>query len=223
MASLSDIKYVLFGVQFNHSFKLLDDWGKIADDILKSEYFGSDFFTNISMQYTTERELRNPNTGSALRLTANNLVFKYYIDLDSTFEKEYELFCNRINKYLVEKILSTNKLIVRRVGVVFACELEKEDIVKFAGQYFKDNIVGITDFRFAQKEPTSAGQLWRGTDDYINKIFTVGRIEDLEAFQGVTYDFQLYYKPIQADIRNKCSGFLKYGLEGFKKDILNQK
>lgn len=44
MISLTDIKYVLFGVQFNHSFKLLDYWGSIADDILyKSEYFNSEF------------------------------------------------------------------------------------------------------------------------------------------------------------------------------------
>ena len=69
MAALSDIRYIVFGVQFNHSFKLLDYWGEIADDILyKSEYFGCEFFSNISTHYTTERSLNNPNTGKFMNL-----------------------------------------------------------------------------------------------------------------------------------------------------------
>ena len=41
-----------------------------------------------------------------------------------------------------------------------------------------------------------------------------------EKFRGVTYDFQLYYKPLMPDIRNSCPTFLKKGLEYFKKDVM---
>ena len=221
MISLADIKYVLFGVQFNHSFKLLDYWGSIADDILyKSEYFNSEFFSQISTQYTTERSLSNPITGNVLTLSSNNLVFKYYIKDAKRFNEEYKWFCDRVNKYLVPEILTKYNLVVRRVGCVFSCEMSTNDLEIFSARYFKENLQGITDFRFAQKEVTKAGQLWHGVDDYINKIYTVGKIDDEKEYKGLTYDFQLYYKPLQADIRKKSSEFLKQALIYLKKDVI---
>lgn len=220
MATISDIRYVLFGVRFNHSFKLLDYWGEIADNLLyKSDYFNYNFFSNISTEYTTERSLYNPVTGNSLVLSSNNLVFKYYIPSEKKFEEEYNYFCERINKYLVPQILSKYNLVISRVGVVFACKLDDKDLEKFSEKYFKDDIQGITDFRFAQKEPTSSGKLWHGTDDYINKIYTVGKIAE-DGFTGITYDFQLYYTPLQSDIRKQCPVFMKKGYEYFKKDVL---
>lgn len=222
MASLTDVKYVVFGVQFNHSFKLLDYWGAIADDILyKSEYFGCKFFSQISTQYTTERGLSNPETGNRLTLSSNNLIFKYYIEDPKKFTDEYNYFCERVNKYLVPEILSKFNLITRRVGCVFSCEMNDVDLQRFSSRYFKENIQGITDFRFAQKEATATGKLWYGVDDYINKVYTVGRVDDEKEYKGVTYDFQLYYKPLQQDIRNKCPEFLKQSLKYFTRDILN--
>lgn len=222
MAALQDIKYILFGVQFNRSFKLLDSWGEIADDILyKTEYFGSDFFTNISTQYTTERNLHNPETGNFLTLSSNSLVFKYYIPDKKDFQKEYTYFCERINKYLVEKILSKYNLVIRRIGVVFACGLGEDELEVFSKKYFKDDIYGITDFRFAQKGPANAGQLWRDVNDYINKIYTVGKVEGEDECKGVTYDFQLYFNPLLPDIRKNTPSFLKEALNSFRKDIMN--
>lgn len=221
MADLNDIKFVLFGVQFNRSFKLLDSWGEIADDILyNTEYFGSDFFTNISTQYTTERNLHNPETGNFLALSSNSLVFKYYIPENRDFIKEYNYFSERINKYLVVKILSEYNLVIRRIGVVFACELNDKELDDFSKKYFKDDIRGITDFRFAQRGPTCAGQLWHGINDYINKIYTVGKIEGENECKGITYDFQLYFNPLLPDIRKNTPNFLKEALGYFKKDII---
>ena len=141
MASVNDIKYVVFGVQFSRSFKLLDSWGEIADDILyKTEYFDSDFFTNISTQYTTERNLHNPMTGNFLALSSNSLVFKYYIPNGDNFEKEYEYFTERVNKYLVEKILTKYNLVIRRIGTVFACQFNNKELDEFSKKYDKMNI-----------------------------------------------------------------------------------
>ena len=221
MASVNDIKYVVFGVQFSRSFKLLDSWGEIADDILyKTEYFDSDFFTNISTQYTTERNLHNPMTGNFLALSSNSLVFKYYIPNGDNFEKEYEYFTERVNKYLVEKILTKYNLVIRRIGTVFACQFNNKELDEFSNKYFKNVIKGITDFRFAQKGPTTAGQLWHGVDDYINKIYTVGKMEGDEGNRGITYDFQLYFNPLMPDIRKNILHFMQESLMNFKKDIM---
>lgn len=222
MAGMTDIRGLIFGVQFSHSFQLLDHWGEIADNILyKSHCFNADFFSNISSQYTTERNLSNPITGNVLTLAAHTLIFKYYIPDGAVFKQEFDQFCSRC-KYLIERILSEYKLVIRRVGMVYVCELEDIEITKFAKKYFKDEISGITDFRFAQKEPTSNGQLWVGNNDYINKIYTVGLIDNDKKIKGVTYDFQLYYNPLQSDIRNRYLDFLKKSLEYFKKDIINE-
>lgn len=221
MAALKDIKYILFGVQFNRSFKLLDSWGAIADDILyKSNYFDSDFFPNISTQYTTERSLSNPVTGNFFVLSSNNLVFKYYLPKNSDFQKEYDYFMERINKYFVDKILTKNNLVIKRLGVVFACELSKKELESFSKKYFKDDIEGITDFRFAKKGPAKTGQMWRGVDDYINKIYSVGKIDSEDECKGITYDFQLHFNPLMPDIRIQTPGFLKEALNSFKKDII---
>ena len=98
--------------------------------------------------------------------------------------------------------------------------MSTNDLEIFSARYFKENLQGITDFRFAQKEVTKAGQLWHGVDDYINKIYTVGKIDDEKEYKGLTYDFQLYYKPLQADIRKKSSEFLKQALIYLKKDVI---
>lgn len=222
MVSLKDIRYVLFGVQFNHSFKLLDYWGAIADEILyRNKYFDEKFFSRISTQYTTERSLSNPKTGNFLSLSSNNLVFKYYINDHKKFKDEYEYFCKRISEYLIPEVLIKYNLITRRVGTVFACEMRAPDLERFSAKYFKENIQGITDFRFAQKEVTSLGQLWYSVNDYINKIYTVGKIDDEEELKGLTYDFQLYYMPLQQDIRKKCPVFLEKSLDYFTRDIIN--
>lgn len=220
MAKMSDVKFVLYGVQFNHSFKLLDNWGAIADDILyKSECFGCQFFSNISSEYTTERGLSNNKTGDFLTLSSNQLVFKYHVLKDKNFQNEYDYFGKRV-KYLVETILTKYNLVVRRSGLVIGCKLDEKEIANFASRFFKEEIQGITDFRFAQNEPTASGQLWHGVDDYINKIYTVGTIEDEEKYKGITYDFQLHHKPLLADARKITPIFLKSALESFKKDLV---
>lgn len=62
------IKYMVYGVTFNHSFRILDNWGEIADNLLyRNSYFNANFFPQISSQYTTQRELNNPKTGNVVR------------------------------------------------------------------------------------------------------------------------------------------------------------
>jgi hypothetical protein len=104
MIKENDIVNIIYGVLFNNSFKLLDSWGQIADDILyNNKYFDYNYFPNISEQYTTERILHNPKTGDFIKLSSSGLVFKYKTNSD--FNKDYKEFGKKINEYLIPSIL----------------------------------------------------------------------------------------------------------------------
>lgn len=213
----SKLKYVVFGIQFNHAFKILDYWGEIADELLyNNNFFDSNYFTNISTQYTTERSVFNKNTGNSLRLTSNQLIYKCYIE--GEFETDYKQFSKKIEEYLIPSIIKKYDLIVRRMGIVYAKELKNDCLQKFVEKYFKPNISGINDFRFSKKEATPQGRVWCGTNDYINKIFTVGTIGGEDDFIGISYDFQVYYDPVQREVRDKIKSFLIDSLKNFERD-----
>ena len=215
------IKYMVYGVTFNHSFRILDNWGEIADNLLyRNSYFNANFFPQISSQYTTQRELNNPKTGNVLRLTSSNLIFKYYVN--DKFDIFYEDFKKKINNYLIPEILVKNNLIVRRTGEVFCLKLNEDKIQRFSKFFFKEEIKSITDIRISLKDTTKKGKLWRDINDYVNKIITVGDMEDIadEKYRGITYDFQVYYNPLREDIRDINSDFLEEGLKTFKEEIM---
>lgn len=212
------VKQLVFGVSFNHMFKLLDYWGEIADDILyKNKYFSSEVFTNISTQYTTERSLSNPQKQHSLVITSNNLVFTQTIEED--YDKEYELFKTRITEYIIPKILCKYILVVRRLGIVYISEFNEHQLLSFSSKYFKPTVQNIMDFRFSKKEPTSQGKLISDNTDFINKIFTVGNLKN--EFQGISYDYQMHFNPLREDVRDVIASFINKADNDFTIDILN--
>lgn len=212
-----DIISITFGVRFNHSFKLLDSWGTIADDMLyNSKYFSSKMFPEIATQYTTKRYLSNSEKGHRFILTSDNLVFTQVIEND--WDSEYKLFVERIEKYIIPNILSKYSLISSRMGIVYLTKLTKEEIGRFAKNYFKPEVTDICDFRFSRKEPTIKGSVFKETENYFNKIYTVGNINDM---LGLSYDFQLHMVPAQADIRDTIKAFIPSSKSHFDKDVRN--
>lgn len=213
-----DIKVLTFGALYNHAFKMLDHWGELADELLLDEkYFPGTFFPNITSQYTVERELTNPDNGNSLKVSANNLIYQQTTDESMDFTKEFNDFRNRICGYINPRILREYNLVIRRIGVVYTCNLGPGEINKFARKYFQPSVSNITDFRFAKKEATQKGSCWSGTSDFINKIYTVGNFNDNE---GISYDYQLHLIPPHADIRDILDGFLSASLEDFDKDVV---
>lgn len=218
-----NIRSLVCGFLFNPSFKILDYWGSIADGILyNNNYFPEHFFPNISSQYTTDRAVFNYETKNSIRLTSSNLIYTQYIR--ESYSKEYKEFCTRVKCHLVPEILCKYNLVVRRIGLVCCTALEESEIEKFASIYFKSNVPAITDFRFSIKKSTSEGALWSDKNDYINKIFTVGDVDKDskgEPVKGISYDFQHYYVPAQADVRDKVDPFFQQFQENFTKDVLD--
>ena len=192
-------------------------WGEIADDILyHSKYFSSEFFTNISNQYTTERNLTNQKDGHRLIITPSNLVFTQ--NIINNYDVEYSEFKKRVENYIVPNILSSKGLVVRRLGMVYVSELDSTTIKQFASQYFRPEVKGVGDFRFSKKEATSSGLIFNGSDDFINKIYSVGSLED--NIQGVSYDYQLHFSPKRQDVRDIIDRFITNANDSFKKDII---
>lgn len=216
MSFEQSIFQLTFGVSFNHMFKLLDSWGEIADDILyNNKFFSSDFFSNISTQYTTERRLFNPDRNHSLILTSNNLVYTQTIESD--YSSEYDLFKKRVIEYLVPNLLTRYVLVVRRLGVVYTCQLDDVSIRQFASKFFNPSVQNIMDFRFSRKEPTDKGRLLTENSDFVNKIFTVGSFSD--GVQGISYDYQLHFLPLRQDVRDTISPFLANSATAFNEDI----
>ena len=195
----------------------MDKWGEIADSILKNKkHFPDHFFPEITSNYTMDRVLFNPN-GHKLHLTSNNLVFTQILE-KGNFDSDFSQFESRIKEYIIPEIVVKNQLVATRLGAVYSCKLEDEEINKFAKKYFNPEINGISDFRFAKKEKTLEGSIWQGTDNFINKIFLVGRIE---SNKGISYDFQLHFVPPQSEIRDKIGSFLLESKKQFNKDIVD--
>lgn len=213
------IKQLTFGVLFNRSFKILDYWGEIADDILygKDTLLGAEFFTNISPNYTTERKLYNPQFNHSLTLSSNNLIFSQTID--SNYNDEYKMFVKRISKQIIPQIISKYELVVRRLGIVYDTTLTEQEIKKFSSQYFNPTVGDIMDFRFAKKEGTVKGSLFAENSDFINKIYTVRNMD--ENTRGILYDYQAHYIPVRADVRDCIDKFITNANDNYNSDILN--
>lgn len=214
------IKQFSCGILFNRSFSVLDKWGEIADCILyKNKYFSEKYFDRIGDQRTNGRELYNSEKLHRLQLTSNNLIYTHNVEGDSI--EEYRIFQDRIAEFLVPKIIDNNGLITRRIGVVFVCEATPEYLSLFASKYFKDEIKGISDIRFAKKEAALSAS-FSGKDDFVNKIFSIGLIGDRD-FSGFSYDYQIHLVPAREGIDDiirvvLTSGFKTLESEMFRMD-----
>jgi hypothetical protein len=214
-----NIKTLTFGVSFSHKFKLLDSWGEIADNILyHSKLFSPELFPRISANYTTERKLYNEEKQHYFVLTASSIVFNQ--EIESNYSEEFHLFKERVNSYIVPKILSENQLLVDRLGMVYTCSLKNDEIKRFAGLYFKPDVDNIVDFRFSKRESCGKATVVSGNTDFINKIFTVGNVATDVC--GISYDYQLHFSPPHQDVRDTIDSFINDANKGFASDISNR-
>ena len=215
--SKNTVKQFACGILYSHSFKLLDNWGSIADSILyNNKYFSPEYFPTISTQYTTTRTLSNNQAGHSIQLTSSNLIYTHVVQND--FASEFADFQNRISKFIVPKIIEENNLITRRIGIIFTCDISEKGIQSFAEKYFKPEFKEVTDFRFSRKESTIAGKLWSDKSDFINKIYTVGSIG--ENLTGISFDYQAHYVPPRAYISDVVSPVLNRGKDLLLAEIL---
>ena len=207
------------GILFNHSFSILDRWGSIADTVLyKNSYFNPEYFPEISSQYTTNRHLENPKEGHRLQLNSENLVYTHTVVED--FEKEYNAFVERMKKFLIPEIVEKNDLVIRRIGMVYICEMDTEAVTKFTSQFFKPELSEVLDCRFSKRCTVPQSLTFSGTDDYINKIYSVGNAN--EKSRGISFDYQLFFNPPIVDIKPRAARFFENSKTAFYDEIYRE-
>lgn len=224
MAVKSNISQVVCGIMFSDTFKLFDKWGEIADKILYSptskKIFGDNYYNRIGDNIGYQRVLTNSETNNNLRLTQSNLVVTHNV-YNNDFDSAYQLLRNIMIKYIFPEIISPNILMVRRIGVVFSCPMEEESITIYKKTIINsDSCNLITDFRFSKKEPTPQGLVQKGTENYVNKIISVGHLAD--SVHGISYDYQYFFLPPNAEAERRLTDIFDQSLKSLCSDIFEK-
>ena len=218
MATAKVIKLTC-GILFNHSFSILDHWGKIADSILyNNSYFDPTYFPQISSQYTTNRHVHNPEAGHSLQLNSENLIYTHTIQDD--FEKEYTKFIDRITKFIIPEIIEKYDLVVRRIGMVYICEMDQDAVTKFTSQYFKPELSEVLDCRFSKRCTVPQALTFSGTNDYINKIYSIGNVS--KESRGISFDYQLFFNPPVVDVKPRVAKYFENSKTAFFEEIYKE-
>lgn len=221
MSNKSNINQIVCGILFLETFKLLDKWGEIADKILNSasakKVFGERYYDRIENHGSFQLGLSNGSTNNSLRLTPSNLIITHNTT-DGVFDSALSFLQNVVHEYIFPEIISDNILLVKRIGIVYTCPLNKEEISDYKKTIInKDNCESITDFRFSKKEASNAGVMQNNKDNYINKIITVGNLGN--GMNGISYDYQYFFAPPDAQAGRKVNEIFTESLESLSRDI----
>lgn len=224
MSDKSNISQIVCGILFADTFKLFDKWGEIADEVLYSSFskkiIGDQYYNRIGETAAYQRILSNSLTNNSLRLTQSNLIITHNVG-DDSFEVAYDFLRNIITKYVFPKITTPNLLMVRRIGVVFSCAMQEQEILDYKKTIInKDSCDSITDFRFSKKEPTPVGLTKKDTDNYINKIITVGILDD--GVQGISYDYQYFFIPPNAEAGARLTEIFDKSIDSLNTDVFEK-
>lgn len=220
MNSQDNIFQLVCGIRFQDSFKIFDEFGRLADDIMYSEkskkVFGEKYFTAIKSVGEYQKVFcNNTNNRSNLRINPSNLIFSCDV---KNFEKDFHFIKKAISEYIVPNIVDRNELNVNRLGFVFLAKSGKETLDKIKSVILNEKeSKEITDFRFSKKETTLAGSIRMDKNDYINKIVSIGEIEP--AIVGISFDYQMLFMPPRAEIHNLLDSFFKDAFTALQKDV----
>ena len=214
------VNKLICGILFDPSFSLLDSWGKIADTILykKNPYFDPEYFPQISGQYTLARYLDNPKKGHRLDLNSENIIYTHTIEKD--FEAEYTQFVDSITKYLVPHVIEKYGLTVRRIGIIYVSQMDDNALNSFMAKYFTPEMTEIIDCRFSKRAPVPTEISLTGNDNYINKIYSVGTLND--EIKGVSFDYQLYFSPPLLNIKPRLAKFFEASKTSFFDEVYRE-
>ncbi len=226
MPDKTSITQIVCGIQFSNSFKLFDKWGEIADRILyekpAQKIFRCEYYNRISNDSGYQRSLFNDITQNSLRLTQNSLIITHNIEEGTAnFDSEYTYVKNIVFSYLISEVINSYSLVVNRVGIVFTCLMTASEISTYKHTIIQPSICeSITDFRFSKKETTPAGLAQKDTNNYVNKIITIGKLGDSKS--GISYDYQYFYSPFNAELSKKAEPIFDSALAALESDIFDE-
>lgn len=192
------IKEILIGIRHKRNFSILDKFGEIVDDIVDnpSTGFPKGYFDAVSSEGFT-KVITNEKTKNNIKFTQFDLIYSYNFNNDMDSNVETKKFFERLNNYIVPSIIEKyNIRDFSRIGIVYTFEfLDKKDYERSLKNIVNNNFSNVNSIRFSEKDTTEKGRLYKETNDYINKLYSLNINNDIAIF---SYDFQYYFSPLKS-------------------------
>lgn len=212
---------ILVGVRHKRNFSILDRFGKIVDDIVDndSSEFPKGYFDGVSSEGFT-KSIANEKTKNYIKFTQFDLVYSHNFEDKINLEIEYNKFFDRFNNFIVPSIIEEyNIRDFSRIGIVYNFEFKDKEIYnKCLKNIIANNFSNVNSIRFSEKDTTEKGKLFKGTDDYINKLYSLTITNDIAMF---SYDYQHYFNPLKSIFKQcEMEKIIEKSKISLQKDIL---
>lgn len=216
-----ELNEILVGIRHKKNFSVLDKFGEIIDDIVdnSNSKFPKDYFDGVSTEGFT-KTINNSKTKDYIKLTQFDLIYRHEIKDKNNTEEEYNLFFDRFNADIIPLII--DKYNIRdfsRIGIVFSFKYkDKRVFEKSLDNIINNKFSNVNSIRFSEKDTTKTGNLFKGTDDYINKLYSLAIINNIAIF---SYDYQHYFNPLKSIFKQcEMSKVVEQAEKALEKDIV---
>lgn len=201
-----------FGIRTVRSFSVEDKLGAIVDEILYSDKseFNEKMFPEVRDNHNTKL-LFDPIKQNKFTITPQDFIFEY--NVESNFQKEFDLFLNNFNDIIINKIFNNFKIKnISRYGFIIKSELDAKDkflqeISSVIKKHKGDDDSLSMRFNVITKKPLELPTMI--TEDYDNEIVTYDRINSNTPLI-FSVDYQKYFKPELNIIADATVSFDKF-------------
>ncbi len=213
------ISEITLGIRHKRNFSILDKFGEIIDDMVDNSKFPKGYFDEISTDGFT-KVVSNSITKNYIKLTQFDLIYRHKVTKDDNEENELNLFWERVNNYIVPSVI--DKYNIRdfsRIGIVYSFEFDDKNFYsKCLENIINNKFSNINSIRFSEKDLTAEGRLFKETEDYINKLYSLAITNDIAMF---SYDYQYYFKPLKSIFKQcEIDKVIEKSKKALGKDIL---
>ena len=148
------------------------------------------------------------------------MVYSHNIENKTNPNEEYDQFFNRFNNFIVPSIIEEyNIRDFSRIGIVYNFEFtDKEIYDKCLKNIINNKFSNVNSIRFSEKDTTEKGRLFKETNDYINKLYSLTITNDIAMF---SYDYQYYFNPLKSIFKQcEMEKIIEKSKISLKNDIL---
>jgi len=188
----------VIGIRYIPTFKIADDFGSIADDILytKNAFFSTKVFSHVTISGPFEMVfIDEKKKNDKLTINNANIILEMSFD-ESNVEEDLIHIRNAFKKEILYGVIKKYKIKeISRIGHITKRTLHSskfsKDIVNAASK-----MEGARDLhlKFSKKIPVEEAIFKKDINDYNNIIHTIEKGLDKDEF-SVSLDYQRYYEP----------------------------
>lgn len=211
---------ILVGIRHKRNFSVLDKFGEIVDKTVDNPKFPKGYFDEVGSEGIT-KSISNSLTKNYIKFTQFDLIYRHQINEKSSLEDECNIFFERVKDYIVPDIIEEYKIKdFSRIGIVYGFEFKNKTFYdKCIKNIINKNFSNTNSIRFSEKDLTPKGRIFKGTNDYINKLYSLAIDDNNKAV--FSYDYQYYFSPLKS-IFKQCEfeKVVELSKNALEKDIL---